>query len=63
LRGGAMRRWFGLRCWLQRCPCRSYTDANGAGGECVECGRIVGYLFNHELRKLAEHETRREDVT
>lgn len=56
-----MRRWWGLRCWLKRCPCRNYSDDGGAGGKCIECGRIVGYLTNAELRKLAEPEMFREE--
>lgn len=51
-----LRNWFGWRCRLGRCPCRNYSDANGAGGKCIDCGKIVGYLTNAELRELADEE-------
>ena len=49
-----MKNWFGLRCWLRSCPCRHYEDAGGCGGQCVVCGRVVGYVTRTELRAYAD---------
>jgi hypothetical protein len=50
-----MRRW--LRrvfiCWTGLCPCRHYEDNGGCGGQCVRCGRVVGYVTHAELRNYA----------
>lgn len=49
-------RWFGLRCLLRMCPCRHYEDAGGCGGQCINCGKIVGYVTRAELRAWADGE-------
>lgn len=41
--------------WLRGgCPCRPYVDAGGCGGQCIECGRVVGYLTDAELREWCD---------
>ena len=42
--------WLGLRCLLRMCPCRHYEDAGGCGGQCINCGKIVGYVTRAEIR-------------
>jgi hypothetical protein len=42
-----LRRWFGLRCWLGRCP--FLLDAPGPGntgitGRCTDCGQEKTFL-------------------
>jgi hypothetical protein len=47
-----------LLCW-GHCPCRLYEDDGGCGGQCVRCGRIVGYVTRAELRAYADREIAR----
>ena len=58
-RSTEMRPWWRrLLCW-GRCPCRHYEDDGGCGGQCVRCGRIVGYVTRAELRAFADREIAR----
>ena len=36
--------WRMLTCWMMLCPCRPYDDGLGIGGQCIKCGKIVGYM-------------------
>ena len=45
--------WRWLFCWGW-CPCRHYEDAGGCGGQCIRCGKIVGYVTWAELRAYAD---------
>lgn len=49
-------RWFGLRCLMRMCPCRHYEDEGGCGGQCVNCGKVVGYVTRAQLRLYADVE-------
>lgn len=55
-----LRNWLGLRCWLCRCPTRYYEDAAGCGGQCIDCGRIFGWMTSAELRAVADRAIGRE---
>ena len=46
--------WRRLLCRGGRCPCRHYEDDGGIGGQCVRCGRIVGYVTIAQLRAYAD---------
>jgi hypothetical protein len=46
--------WFGLRCRLRRCPwCFHETEA-GCGGQCMDCGKLSGWMTSDELRAIAD---------
>jgi hypothetical protein len=47
--------WRRLFCWGW-CPCRHYEDAGGCGGQCVRCGKIVGYVTRAELRAYLDRQ-------
>jgi hypothetical protein len=49
-----LRRWFGWRCRWGMCPTKHYEDEEGSGGQCVDCGKVVGYLTNEELRAMLD---------
>ena len=51
--------WRRLLCRFGRCPCRHYEDDGGCGGQCVRCGRIVGYVTRAQLRAYADREIAR----
>ena len=42
------------RCSTGMCPCEPYEDGGGCGGQCVRCGRIVGYVTREQLRAYAD---------
>ena len=43
----------GARARLHRCnDCRVLSTDEGIGGQCVECGRIYGWMTRDELRRL-----------
>jgi hypothetical protein len=46
--------WRRLLCCWGHCPCRLYKDAGGIGGQCIRCGKIVGYVTRAELRAAAD---------
>lgn len=52
------------KCWhpIQRlffgCPCQPFRDADGCGGECIECGKVFGYVTNVQLRAIADSAVR-----
>jgi len=48
--------WFGLRCLMRSCGCRHYEDEGGCGGQCVMCGKVVGYVTRAQLRAWSERE-------
>ncbi len=51
------RSWFRkLFCWGW-CPCRHYEDAGGCGGQCIRCGKVVGYVTRAQLRAYADRAT------
>ena len=52
--------WRRLLCWGW-CPCRHYEDEGGVGGQCVRCGRIVGYVTRAQLRAYADRRVRFSD--
>ncbi len=58
MRGIFLAFWRRLSCW-GNCPCRHYEDANGCGGQCIRCGKIVGYVTNADLRAYADREIAR----
>lgn len=43
-----------LRCWFQQCPCRIMSTEYGISGECIDCGKIVGFVGRSALRKYAD---------
>lgn len=45
--------WRRLLCWGW-CPCRHYEDVGGCGGQCIRCGKIVGYVTRAKLRAYAD---------
>ena len=51
--------WRMLTCWMMLCPCRPYDDGRGIGGQCIECGKIVGYMTDRELRLACEEDLKR----
>jgi hypothetical protein len=51
--------WRRLLCRFGQCACRHYEDAGGCGGQCVRCGRIVGYVTRAQLRAYADREIAR----
>jgi hypothetical protein len=58
MNGGFRSWWRRLFCW-GNCPCRPYQDSGGCGGQCLRCGKIVGYVTNAELRTYADREIAR----
>lgn len=48
-------------CKLGNCPCRMAEDENGMWGECIRCGKRVGYIDREILRKFADAEAAREE--
>ena len=48
----ATRSW--LVCVWRSYPCRHYEDVGGCGGQCIRCGRIVGYVTRAQLRAYIE---------
>jgi hypothetical protein len=40
------RNWFGLRCWLRRCPCRVTMSHEPFGWRCVICREMKGVFFD-----------------
>jgi hypothetical protein len=51
--------WLRLWCRLLTCTCVPYSDEGGCGGQCVRCGRVVGYVTRAQLRAYADREMRR----
>ena len=41
-------------CWLGMCPHFTNEDATGIWGECVHCGKRVGFVSSAELRAYAD---------
>lgn len=51
------RSWFRkLFCW-GGCMCRPYADEGGCGGQCIQCGKVVGYVTRAELRAICDRST------
>jgi hypothetical protein len=57
MKGLIMSNWFGLRCRLKMCGCVTKDDDFGIWGECVECGKRVGYISRVEIRAYMDRET------
>lgn len=45
-----------LLCLAGLCSCIPYEDDGGCGGQCVHCGKIVGYVTREQLRRYADAE-------
>jgi hypothetical protein len=45
-------RW--AKCRLGWCAYRPYFDDGGCGGQCVDCGKIVGYTTHAAIRRYIE---------
>lgn len=44
-----------LMCKFGRCTrCKTLSTAEGIGGQCLDCGRIHGWVTREELRAYAE---------
>jgi hypothetical protein len=48
-----------IRCLLQCCPFQTQSDETGCWGECVDCGKRVGFVTSEQLRRYADSDTRR----
>lgn len=51
-----MFRW--LRCLMQMCPHEQRGDGTGCWGQCVDCGKRVGFVSSADLRAYIEREER-----
>lgn len=51
-----------LLCWLGMCACRTASDDTGCWGECIHCGRRVGFVDRATLRAYADREMARERI-